>query len=149
MTDTINCGQHLEDYIAAILDDFGYSKVLSKHFFDLKSSSKEPIYARQCYAGTSLYNKKRRVDLILYHPEKWTDSLVIQCKWKSSSGSIEKKYPFEVFSINKNPYPTIIVLEGGGYPAASGEWLRSEAGKGNLIHVHDLGEFDRFAKQYL
>ena len=149
MTNTINSCQRLEDYVAAILDDFGYSKVISKHFFDLKSRAKEPIYARQCYAGTSLYNRKRRVDFILYHPEKWTDSLIIQCKWQSSSGSVEKKYPFEVFSINKNPYPTIIVLEGGGYSAASGEWLRSEAGKGNLIHVHDLGEFDRFAKQYL
>lgn len=142
-------GKRLEDYVAAILDDFGYSRVASKHFFDLKSSAKEPIYARQCYAGTSLYNRRRRVDLILYHPEKWTDCLVIQCKWQASSGSVDEKYPFEVLSINKNPYSTIIVLDGGGYSAVSGEWLRSKAGKGNLIHVHDLGEFDRFAKQYL
>ena len=142
-------GKRLENHIAAVLDDFGYSKVPSKHFFDLKRRAKNSIYARQCFTGTSIYNRRRRVDIILYHPEKWVDGLIIQCKWQSSSGSVDEKYPFEVLSINKNPYPTIVVLDGGGYSSASGAWLRSQAGKGNLIHVHNLGEFDRFAKRCL
>ncbi len=64
MTNTINCGQHLEDYVVEVLNGFRYSKVASNQFFDLKSRIKNPIYARQCYAGTSLYNRRWRVDLI-------------------------------------------------------------------------------------
>ncbi|MCY4404616.1 MAG: hypothetical protein OXD54_18775 [Candidatus Poribacteria bacterium] len=138
-------GKRLENHIASVLDDFEYSKVLPKHFFDLKSRVGNPIYARQCYVGTSIYNRRRRVDIILHHPEKWADCLIIQCKWQSKTGSVDEKYPFEVLSIDKNSYSTIIVLDGGGYSSVSGEWLRSQAGKGNLIQVCNLGEFDRFA----
>ena len=138
-------GKRLENYVAEVLDDLEYSMVLPKNFFDLKSRVENPIYARQCYVGTSIYNRRRRVDIILHHPEKWVDCLVIQCKWQAKSGSVDEKYPFEVLSINKNPYPTIIVLDGGGYSSVSGEWLRSQAGKENLIQVCNLGEFDRFA----
>ena len=142
-------GKRLENHVASVLEDFGYSKVLPKNFFDLKSHVENPIYARQCYAGTSIYNRKRRVDIILYHPQKWDDCLVIQCKWQSRSGSVDEKYPFEVLSINKNPFPTVIVLDGGGYSSVSGDWLRSQAGRDNLLQVCNLGEFDNFAKATL
>ena len=142
-------GKRLEDHAAAVLDDLGYSKVQSKHFFDLRECVGDPIYARQCYAGTSLYESRRRVDIILHHPEKWTDCLIIQCKWQSEKGTADEKYPFEVLSINKNPYPTIVILEGAGYRPKSEEWLRSQAGKDNLLQVCNLGEFDRFAKRKL
>ena len=142
-------GKRLENHVASVLDDFEYSNVLPKNFFDLKSRVGNPIYARQCYAGTSIYNRKRRVDIILHHPQKWADCLVIQCKWQSRSGSVDEKYPFEVLSINKNPFPTVIVLDGGGYSSVSGEWLRSQAGKDNLLQVCNLGEFDNFAKANL
>ena len=140
-------GKRLENYVAEVLDDLGYNRVQSKLFFDLKDQAENPIYARQCFAGTSLYDSRRRVDIILYHPKKWTDCLVIQCKWQSEKGTVDENYPFEVLSINKNPYPTIIVLE--SYRPASKEWLRSQAGKGNLLQVCSLGEFDRFAKRKL
>lgn len=142
-------GKRLENHVAEVLDDLGYSRVQSKLFFDLKSRVGNPIYARQCFAGTSLYDSRRRVDIILHHPEKWTDCLIIQCKWQSEKGTVDEKYPFEVLSINKNPYPTIIILEGTGYRPKSKEWLRSQAGKGKLLHVYSLGEFDRFAKRNL
>ena len=90
-------GKRLENHAAEVLDDLGYSKVLSKHFFDLKSRVGNPIYARQCYAGTSLYGRRRRVDIILHHPEKWKDCLVIQCKWQSEKGTVDEKYPLRCF----------------------------------------------------
>ena len=77
------------------------------------------------------------------------DCLVIQCKWQAKSGSVDEKYPFEVLSINKNPYPTIIVLDGGGYSSYQANGYCSQAGKENLIQVCNLGEFDRFATENL
>ena len=140
-------GKRLEDHVAAVLDDLGYSQAQSKLFFDLKDCAENAIYARQCYTGTSLSGRRRRVDIILHHPEKWKGCLVIQCKWQSEKGTADEKYPFEVLSINKNPYPTIIILE--SYKPKSEEWLRSQAGKGNLLQVCSLGEFDHFAERNL
>ena len=61
----------------------------------------QPIYTKQCEVGRDIYGKNRRVDFLLYHPRKWPQSLVIQCKWQASSGSVEEKYPFEVLSIQQ------------------------------------------------
>ncbi len=35
-------------------------------------------------------------DLILCHPIKFPNELAIQCKWQSSGGGVDEKYPFEV-----------------------------------------------------
>lgn len=75
----------------------------------------QPIFAKQCSVGQDLYGRNRRVDFILYHPQRWANCLVIQCKWQASTGTIDEKFPFEVFSIQKNEFDTIIVLDGGGY----------------------------------
>ena len=82
-----------------------------------------------------------------YPPQRWPDCLVIQCKWQASPGSVEEKYPFEVLSIQLNEFNTIIVLDGGGYSKGAEMWLRSQAGKNKLLHVHNLGEISRFHSQ--
>ena len=111
---------------------------------------RQPIFAEQCSVGRDIYSKNRRVDFILYHPQRWPDCLVIQCKWQASPGSVEEKYPFEVLSIQLNEFNTIIVLDGGGYSRGAEMWLRSQAGKNKLeglLHVHNLGEISRFHSQ--
>lgn len=139
-------GQTQENFIEGYIVDVGYTKVPSKDFFD-QIPSQKPIYARQCYAGETIYHQRRRVDFILYHPEKWRDCLVIQSKWQASTGSVHEKYPYEVMSIEANPYPTIIVLDGGGYPDYAETWLKSQAGQGKLIEVLNQGGFARFASR--
>ena len=137
-------GTTLERSVEDMLRE-GYEKVSAKRFFAANGLS-QPIYARQCAAGVSLYRKPRKVDFILYHPQKWPDCLVIECKWQSSSGSVEEKFPFLVQSIEKNNFPTIIVLDGGGYSPDAETWLKAQAGKLDckLRRVLSLGEFARF-----
>lgn len=138
-------GARLEDTIEALLDE-DYVKVSGERFFALAGLD-QPIFARQCQIGADIYGKNRRVDFILFHPSKWNEYLVVQCKWQASSGSVEEKYPFEVLSIGKNTCPTIIVLDGGGYTAGAEKWLRDQAGKSNLVSVMSLGEITRFSSQ--
>ena len=106
-------------------------KVNPKKFFSLVPHGK-PIYARQCVVGRSIYDKERKCDLVVYHPEHFPKCLIIQCKWQGASGSVDEKYPFEVLSINANKYDTIIVLDGGGYSPGAEQWLKAEAGKRRL-----------------
>lgn len=123
-----------------------YLEVSPYRFFALRTL-RQPIFAAQCAVGEDIYGKSRRVDFILYHPKRWADCLVIQCKWQASSGTVEQKFPFEVLSIEKNPYATLIVLDGGGYSDGAEKWLAAQAGNGKLLHVLDLGDIIRFHSQ--
>ena len=137
-------GIQLEQSVDDLVQQAGYKPVPDRSLFFAMRVLRQSIYTRQAETGTDIYGKKRRVDFILYNPQKWPDSLIIQCKWQAVSGSVEEKYPFEVLSIRANQPPAIIVLDGGGYSEGSKRWLKGEAGQGHLRHVFDLGEFQRF-----
>lgn len=136
-------GRRLEDIISSILEDRDYQYVKPYRFLPMQEMQ-QSIYTRQYEIGKDIYRKKRRVDIILYHPKLWIDCLVIQCKWQSSSGSVEEKYPFEVLSINQNGYDTIIVLDGDGYSKGAKQWLMDQSGKNCLKKVFNQGEFSRY-----
>ena len=140
-------GRHLEDFVSLILAQHGYQRIKPSADFFAMSSMEQPIYAKQCLVGKDIYNRDRRVDFIVFHPSKWPNSLVIQCKWQASSGTVEQKYPFEVQSIEKSVYPTVIILDGGGYTDGAKNWLYNQASNGKLKAVMDQGEFQRFAKR--
>lgn len=141
-------GAQLTSFVEGTLRYRGYAKVTQRRFFNL-CELRQPIYARECTTGKTIYGGNRRVDFILYHPVKWTECLIIQCKWQSGGGSVDQKYPYDVLSTNINPYQTVFVLGGRGYSTRSGEWLKSQAGKDKVFGVMDQGEFDRFAKAKL
>lgn len=139
-------GKVLESFAEGVIADTGYEKVSSQKFFAMREMD-QPIYSSQCETGNDIYGKRRRVDFILYHPKKWPNNLVIQCKWQASSGSVDEKYPFEVLSIQLNEYKTIIILDGKGYSTGAEQWLKSQVGKDKLIYVHNQGDFQRFSSQ--
>ena len=138
-------GKWLENSVAELLDE-EYEKVSSQHFFALRSL-KQPIYTRQCHIGKCIYGKNHTVDFILYHPIRWQDCLVIQCKWQAVGGSIDEKFPYAVMSIQLNEFETIIVLDGSGYSKGAGDWLRGQAGKNKLRHVLSYAELQKFQSQ--
>jgi len=138
-------GHTLEKAIKDLLSE-EYQQVSPARFFALRELH-QAIFAEQCTIGKDLYGKNRRIDFILYHPQRWPDCLVIQCKWQASAGSVEEKYPFEVLSIQRNEFETIIVLDGGGYSNGSEMWLKGQAGKNRLRYVLSLGELNRFHSQ--
>lgn len=138
-------GRTLENAINDLLSE-EYEQVSPARFFALREL-RQPIFAEQCPIGCDIYGKQRRIDFILFHPQRWTDCLVIQCKWQASPGSVDEKFPFEVLSIQLNEFDTIIVLDGGGYSDGAEQWLRGQAGKNKLRHVLNLGEVSRFHSQ--
>ena len=137
-------GQQLANFVNNLLQDYGYAEVSKTRFFAL-CELRQPIYAQECYVGKTLYGGNRRVDFILYHPIRWSECLVIECKWQSSSGTTDQKYPYFVESININSQRAIIVLDGGGQSRSSGKWLKEQAGNKKVLHVMNQGEIARFA----
>lgn len=141
-----NRGKELESRVAALLEDSGYENV-HPIVFPMRIKD-QPIYAKHVEIGRDIYGKVRRCDLLVYNRRVWPSGLVIQCKWQASSGSsMEEKYPFEVLNIQKDEYPTIVVLDGGGYSKGSETWLKGQAGKNRLLHVFSFGELQKFASK--
>ena len=140
-------GPELQRFVAGLLDEAGYEHVWPPTLFFAMRDLGQPIYAAECFVGRDIYSKNRKVDFILYHPRKWPHSLVIQCKWQASGGSVDEKYPFEVLNIQQSGYPSIIVLDGGGYSKSAEQWLKGQSGKNLLRHVFNMGEFQRFVSR--
>ena len=142
-------GKILENFVVDIFASKNYLEV-PRVRFEPSKTLEQPIFAKQFHTGTNIYNKNRYVDFIAYHPVKQPQGLVIQCKWQSSSGSVEEKYPFEVLSIFKDTIPAIVILDGGGYSEGAKNWLVDQANNGSyLIGVFDQGEFIRWSKNRL
>ena len=138
-------GKILEQYVRELLNE-EYECVSASRFFAMRSLE-QPIFAEQVETGLSIYCKKRIVDFTLYHPQRWPDCLVIQCKWQTLSGSVDEKYPYEVENIAHAGFPTIIVLDGGGYSEGARQWLLAQRGKRNLVEVCSQGDISRMQAQ--
>ncbi|WP_097355569.1 PD-(D/E)XK nuclease superfamily protein [Candidatus Enterovibrio escicola] len=141
-----NSGKRLEWCVSGLLIDAGYHEVRKGIFFAMREM-KQPIFARECSIGKTIYGGNRKVDFILYHPTRWPDCLVIECKWQASSGSVYEKYPFLVLNIQNNNINTIIVLDGGGYTKGASNWLHGQAGKTYLKYVFNQGAFQKFVSK--
>lgn len=138
-------GHLLEDWVERYIKSEGYEEHKSKDFLNELPNLAEKAYARQVLIGKNIYERDRKVDFVLHHPELWKDGLVIECKWQGSAGSVEEKYPFLVHNIELSERATIIVLDGEGYTEGAKSWLHNQAGTSHLRHVFTQGEFQRFA----
>ena len=140
-------GGRLESNIASELEMLGYERIWPPSLIFAMKDMGQPVYAQQVVVGSDIYGKKHHVDFLLFNPMKHPNGLVIECKWQSSSGSVEEKFPFLVANINKGTYDAIIILDGGGYTPGAERWLRGMAGHMRLRHVFSMGEFSKYASQ--
>lgn len=139
-------GLNLEDTIENILRRDGYTEIESKNFISFSQVAEQPIYAKQVIIGKTIYETTRRCDFILFHPEKFKDNLIIECKWQQSGGSVDEKYPFLVLNIKKLSIDTIIILDGQGYKKGAEVWLKEQV-SGCLKKVVNLSEFLQLANK--
>ncbi len=99
-------------------------------------------FAREVNVGDSIYGTKVRADFLVLNKDKFPDGLVVECKWQQSRGSVDIKYPFNVFNIAKLGIPTIILIDGNGYSKKSFAWLKDQAHPQKaLIGVYTMSEF--------
>ena len=62
------------------------------------------------------WTERRRVAIILYHPDKWPACMVIQFKRQTRQEVASKRnIPLRCYLYQLNEFPTVIVLESGGY----------------------------------
>ncbi len=134
----------LEDVINKTLERNGYQFVDKKNFDSAKYLD-QPVFTVQYPVAKSVYDTQMYCDFIIYHPEKYSNCLIIESKWQQSSDSVDEKFPFLVLNIReKYPSSTIVVLDGGGYKKGAEKWLREQADD-KLIHVFNMMEFQKWS----
>lgn len=136
---------HLRRATEDILKRKGYTRVNRNKFDSLKAKSKK-IYT-QGYIVNEFYGTKREINYILYNPKLTPDCICIQCRWQGKNGTTYQKYLYEVESIRKGGYNTIIIVDGGAYKPEARKWLVAQSKtQKNLMNVFSWKEFCQFVK---
>lgn len=137
----VRTGNALERVVLHALDDNKYTFIPHRQFL-AACCLPQPLYTRQINACDSVYGTQVFADFMLYHPQKWPNKLIIECKWQQSSGSVDEKYPYNVLNIREQyPCPAIILLDGEGYKAGAAAWLRRQVDGVKLLHVFSMVQF--------
>lgn len=137
----VKTGNALERVVLHALDDNKYTFIAPKDFEEACNSTR-PLYTKQVVATKGIYGTPLKHDFMLYHPEKWPDKLVIECKWQQVSGSVDEKYPYNVLNVKERYIcPAIILLDGEGFKVGAREWLRAQVDGVKLLHVFSMMEF--------
>ena len=118
----------------------GFHLFSQSNFIQFPDSSVSQWFTTQFNLTDTIYGTKWKVDFLL-HNVKRRKSLVIECKWQQSPGSVDEKYPYLVANIkSQSPYPAIIILDGDGYKPNAKEWLKTQVDE-KLIGVFNMSEF--------
>jgi hypothetical protein len=105
----------------------------------------QPLFTRQLNTCESIYGTQIFSDFMIYHPQKWPEKLIIECKWQQASGSVDEKYPYNVLNIReKYPSPCVILLDGEGYKTGAAEWLRRQVDGKKLLAVLSMVQFQKW-----
>lgn len=113
-----------------------------------KFPSYEKWYSEQVKIGETVYKAPWNIDVVLYSRDKYPDLLMIECKWQSSGGSVDEKYPFTVLSLKAMKPPALLIVAGGGASERSLNWVRSQQVPGKF-RVLNLDQFLLWAQREL
>ncbi len=145
-------GGSVANYTGNVLENFAEQTLVRKGYefiprnkFTVSLCLNQKIYTRKQIIAPTIYSTKWNVDFTIHNPNNKPVSLIVECKWQQTGGSVDEKYPYTVANIKEqSPYPAIILLDGGGYKDGAKEWLQSQVDD-KLIGVFTMGEFTKWA----
>jgi len=102
------------------------------------------------HVGESIYGHPLYVDFYLPSHNCVGGHLCIECKWQSSGGSADEKFPYLVENIlHKHPAPTIVVYGGDGAKCGAVQWLHDQVNGKQLLAVLSVEEFIKWSNKNL
>jgi hypothetical protein len=144
-------GKILEDTIIPIMENYGFKVVsFSDWEKNMDKFGKELLLKNAPF--TSIYDHKGRTEFLL-KSEKYNLEIRIECKWQSSPGSVDEKFPYLYLNCVEamSEEFVIIVLDGDGYKEGAKKWLRDaidnkKYGNNKRIELFSTTDFIRWAK---
>jgi len=115
----VHSGKELQDRVAALGRELGLSA------------------ETEVGVGRRIWGAKRRIDVVLKHPETRV-SLGVECKFQGGPGSAEEKIPATLADIRAWPIRGIVVYSGAGFSGNMESYLLST---GMAVELRDLRDW--------
>lgn len=137
-------GKAFEEQISQRLKSKGYIQANA-----IPEDCDQPFFIYQ-YRGnfTSIYGLPMRVDFFVWHPVKYPDGLIIECKYQETSGSADEKFPYTIACLRNIGLPAILLLVGKGAKRCSVDWCLQQQDH-QLTVFSDFESFFRAANREL
>lgn len=122
-------GRILEQQIEALLRSKGYVQTNQI----CRDGNCGPWYIRQYRGFRTIYGSQCRLDFLVRHPTKHPDMLAIECKWQSSPGTVDEKFPYLLANGRALGIPYAVFLAGGGYRDGAKQWILQQSQPGFIV----------------
>lgn len=116
-------GRAAEDVLYAVLHNKGFT------------------VERQAVVGQTIYGGELRVDFLIRNVAQFSAPLIVESKWQDVGGSADEKFPYLVSNLLIAPYPSVVVVHGGGQRDGAIDWLKAQADGTHIVAVFALEEF--------
>lgn len=137
-------GSILEDQINSLITSKGYARLAKQP----EGAAGYNWYIKQHRKFSTVYGGQMRLDFFIYHQTKWPDGLAVECKWQSSPGTVDEKFPYVVENLKNLPIPSVIMLAGGGYRPSALEWIKKQSSD-TLTVIESVDGAIKWARIYL
>ena len=111
-------GTILENQIKSLLLSKGYLQL--KEELDIEQNWFIPQYRK----FKTIYDTQMRLDFYIQNVTKWPNKLAIECKWQSSPGTVDEKFPYVVLNLKSIPCDSVLFLAGGGYRSHACDYIK-------------------------
>lgn len=134
--------------MSTVLAQSGYAEVPRATFL----SALEPKrFTRQWGIGPGIYGTPIKVDFAVTGIPSLPYGLIVEVKWQGVAGSVDEKLPYLALNIEKHfPFPTMVVIDGGGWKRGAIDWLKGRVPHiPNLFAVYSMSEFIAWSNHFL
>lgn len=129
-----NNGRYFEQLIAQSLRSRGYA--------EYQQVPVAPQFAFFIYQHrgrfSSIYGIDMTVDFYVWHPGKYPNGLIIECKYQETQGTADEKFPYTILSLKKAGIPVILLVIGQGAKRKAIGWCLSQ--QSEMLTVFDSFE---------
>lgn len=122
-------GKYFEEIVEQHIQKKGFV------YWDKKGKKPEKWYSRQYQVGLNLVKRPTRADFIL------NGDIIIECKWQSSSGTVDEKLPFTMMNLIHIKKPSIMILDGGGCRPEMVDYLHGMSKGSQNVVLCNLRQF--------
>ena len=145
MKNQFKSGLEFENKVEQKLLSLSYMKTTPK-LFQKSCDSYIPCFCRQYKSGMTIFNRAMITDFIVYHPEKWSKGLRIECKYQGTGGSCQDKLPKTLADFQSSaPHKFLLLIGGNGFSPGVLPYLETQAEViPNLVGIATLSDLKKY-----
>jgi hypothetical protein len=90
------------------------------------------------------YRDSMTLDFYIYHPTKYPDGLILECKFQDGGGTVDEKLHFTVASLKGTGKPSFLLLMGEGFRTSAVQYCLDK----QTARFRVLTSWDQFVRMF-